>query len=101
MSQFKKEDYSVIADEIKRSGEDVSASKLRDALLANNFSLYKRLVARGLDNEKHFAQLRKLLVKKQKDVREEVWDLFGSLKKLYEGIKNLFGGISLSEEHCE
>lgn len=99
MAQFKKEDYSVIADEIKRSEEDVSASKLRDALLANNFSLYKRMVARGLNNEKHFAQLRKLLIKKQKEVREDVWNLFGGLKKLYEGIKNLFGGKSLSEEH--
>jgi len=99
MKQFKKEDYSVIADEIKRTEKDVSAGKVRDTLARNDFASYKKMVAKGLDNHQWFQTLRGLLIKKQKNVKEEILRLFGGMKKLYEKIKNmLFGGKMLKEE---
>jgi len=59
--QFIGVDYNVIFDEIKRTAEDISASKVRKAIGENDFEEYKRNVARGLDNKEWFEKFREFL----------------------------------------
>ncbi len=68
LSQFKKvTEYKVYPAEIPRQPEDVSATKIRTALLSNDYGTYKKMIARGLDNEKWF-----LLLKKKIELRYEI-----------------------------
>jgi nicotinamide mononucleotide adenylyltransferase len=55
-------DYKVIPKEIVRFPEDVSATKIRQALLDNDYGAYKSMIADGLDNERWFAWLRKKIM---------------------------------------
>ncbi len=68
--QFKGVSYPVIFDEIKRTDEDVSASKVRQALADKDFSSYRRMVAKGLDNEKWFNIFRELMAKRGNEIKE-------------------------------
>lgn len=54
IQQFKKVKYEVFADEIPRTAEDVSASKVRKALEEDDYYNYSRMIAKGLDNRKYF-----------------------------------------------
>jgi nicotinic acid mononucleotide adenylyltransferase len=67
MYQFKREKeltYKYFADEIPRTAEDVSATKVRTALLSNDYGTYKKMIARGLDNERWFILLRNKIIEK-------------------------------------
>jgi len=68
--QFKGVSYPVIFDEIKRTDEDVSASKVRQSLADKDFSSYRRMVAKGLDNEKWFNTFRELMAKRGNEIKE-------------------------------
>lgn len=59
--QFKNAPYKVYYDEIKRTGSNVSASKVREALVNNDYESYKKMVAPGINNKKWFELLRKSL----------------------------------------
>lgn len=52
--QFKNVDYNVIFDEIKRTDDDVSASKVRKAVENDDYPTYARMIAKGLDSKKYF-----------------------------------------------
>jgi hypothetical protein len=64
MKQFSKVEYDVIKKEIPRTGEDVSATKIRQSIKDDNFDMYKKMIAKGLDNEKWFNWFRKKLLSK-------------------------------------
>jgi len=64
MKQFKDVPYKVFKHEIPRQPEDVSATKVRTALMAGDFASYKKMIAKGLDNEKWFSILRKKLTER-------------------------------------
>lgn len=64
MKQFKDVPYKVFKHEIPRQPEDVSATKVRTALMSGDFASYKKMIAKGLDNEKWFSILRKKLTER-------------------------------------
>ncbi|MFA5396708.1 MAG: hypothetical protein WC346_11945 [Methanogenium sp.] len=64
-------DYQYEGKEIPRQAEDVSATKVRQALLHNDYGTYKRMIARGLDNEKYFSWLKMKITNKM--VSEEYY----------------------------
>jgi hypothetical protein len=70
MNQFGDVKYNVIPDEIKRTASDVSASKVRAALAEKDFATYKRMIAKGLDNQRWFDELRKRMARKGNEIEE-------------------------------
>jgi len=71
--QFEGVDYDVTFDEIKRTDDDVSASKVRQALADNDLLAYERMVAKGLDNPRWFDKLRGYLSAKGNPIKEQTY----------------------------
>jgi len=71
--QFEGVDYDVTFDEIKRTDDDVSASKVRQALADKDLLAYERMVAKGLDNPRWFDKLREYLAAKGNPIKEQTY----------------------------
>jgi hypothetical protein len=70
-NQFKNVDYKVIFDEIKRTGADVSASKIRNAIANDDYASYSKMIAPGLNNEKWFNLFKRALFLKKNESRHD------------------------------
>jgi len=60
-AQFKEVDYEVTFDEMKRTDDDVSASKVRQVIIDDDFKAYSKMIASGLDNKKYFDLFKRAL----------------------------------------
>lgn len=101
-NQFTDVDYDVKFVEIKRTTKDVSAGKVRDTLVNNNYGAYKKMIAPGLDNKKWFELLKRAFnIKKAEFLESKGINIPRLTMFLKEGGHAIKGVVPINQENAK